>query len=623
MTAKTAEMVEPVKRRSRAKAAARSLAPGGATSARPLTFTEVATKYARDVIAGRIPSSAITKRAAGRHLSDIDRQGMADFEWTFNESEAARVCRFAQLMPHIKGEWALIAEDGSKPTIKLEPWQVFILASLFGWVHRETGMRRFRTAYIEVPRKNAKSTLAAIIVLYMAFLDGEPGAGVYTAATTREQARIVFDDSRAMALAVPELQRRFGVMVERHQILQPSTNSVLKPITREQSANEGWSVHCGCLDELHAHKSADIYEVLDQGRGARRNSLLFAITTAGSDLGSICFEIRSMVVGILEGLLLSPELDRVFGVIYTIDDGDDPHDPTVWQKANPNLGVSVYEDEFANAHAQAVASPARWNEFLTKRLNVWVRAGSPWFSSEAFRTRCKDEGLARRATRRRAVIVAGREPRADDIPAYFNGRRCYVGLDFATRRDLAALVAAFPGPIAEDGRRVYHVFGHYYLPESALAESRTAAYSGWARAGWITITPGETTDFEFIKRDLLAWRDRFEIVEAPYDPREARQFATQMVNEHGLLMVEMTQSYTTYNEPMKLCDSLIVEGLMHHNGDPVMAYAFGNVTARRGALGDVMPDKDSPQAIIDPAVATMMAVGRASLDLGTASWFTA
>ena len=571
----------------------------------PSTFADIATQYARDVHTGRIPAAMLTRLAAERHLGDLARQGAKAFPWTYSARHVERVCRFAELMPHIKGEWA-----NRRELIRLEPWQVFVLASIFGWVHRDHGYRRFRTAYIEVPRKNAKSTLGAVIALYMLILDGEAGAECYTAATTRDQARVVFNDMCAMVQKTPELRNRYGVVVEKHQILVPGTNSVAKPITREQSANEGLNVHLGLCDELHAHKSQDIYQVLDQGKGARLNALLLAITTAGSNLAGICYQIRQMVVGILQKLMQSADLERVFGLIYTIDDDDDPGDPVSWRKANPNLGVSVYEFDMVDAHAKAKASPSQWNEFLTKRLNRWVHAGKPYFDAVAWRTRCLSQELAE----------FGRE-----IPERFNGLRCFIGIDLATRRDIASMVAVFPveEPVTRvraesraageepETRTEYYVFGKHYLPEATVTASRNAAYPGWAHDGWITTTPGETTDFGFIRRDLLDWHSRFEAVEVPYDPREARQFATENLNDYGVEMVEFRQGFTTFNEPMKAADAAIVEGRFHHNGDPVLAWAVGNVVAKVGSYDDVMPKKDTPEAMIDPFVATLMAFGRA------------
>lgn len=563
-------------------------------------FAEVATQYARDVYSGKTPAALITRQAAERHLGDLARQGADTFPWVYDARRVERVCRFAELMPHIKGEWAK-----RKELIKLEPWQVFILGSIFGWVHRDSGQRRFRTAYIEVPRKNAKSTLAAIVALYMLILDGEEGAECYTAATTRDQARIVFNDMAAMVRKTPALRERYGVVVEKHQILVPGRNAFARPITREQSANEGLNVHLGLCDELHAHKSADVYEVLDQGKGARLNPLLLSITTAGSNLAGICYQVRQMIVLILQQPKRSEELDRVFGIIYTIDTDDDPNSEVAWRKANPNYGVSVYTDDLADAHAKAAASPARWNEFLTKRLNVWVQAGSPYFDSQALRTRCFSAEVAEEAPA---------------IPARFDGMPCFIGIDLATRRDIASMVVVFPEIVTleddtagEKSTTLYWIFGVHYLPKATIEAARNPAYGGWVREGWIVETPGETTDFDFIKRDLLEYASRFDVKEVPFDPREARQFATERINEDGLLMVEFRQSFGTYNEPMQAADSAIAEGQLRHNGDPVFLWAMGNITAKKGAYGDIMPDHDSEDAKIDPGSAFLMAFGRAIL----------
>lgn len=564
-------------------------APRTPRDAGPGDFLARATAYARAIAGGKIAASQLTRRACERHLRDLERQGSAAFPWLLSAQRAEHICRFAELVPHVKGEWAKRGE-----LIRLEDWQVFILVSLFGWVHAESGYRRFRTGYIEIPRKNAKSTLGAIIALYMLALDGEAGADCYSAATTRDQARIVFDSARVMAQKMPQLQARFGVQIEKHRLFVPGTNSVCRPITREQSANEGLNVHLGLCDELHAHKSDDIYEVLDQAKGAHRNALLLSITTAGSNTGSICYTVRSMIVAILDGLLTDEEYERVWGIIYTIDDEDSPDDPAVWRKANPNLGVSVFEDDLVDQHAKARASPARWAEFMTKRLNVWVQVAAPWFNVLAWRERCLAAELAQHAPA---------------IPQSFDGRRCFIGIDFATRRDIAALAVVFPDA---DGSS-FDVFARYYLPAERVQEARQVLYDGWVRAGWITATPGETTDFAFIARDLREWAQRFDIAEIPFDPHEARQFATEMVNEYGLPMVEVRQGYTTFNEPMKLLDSLIVQGRIRHNGDPVLAWAIGNVVGKIGAYEDVMPKRESDEAKIDPAIALLMALGRAAL----------
>ena len=550
------------------------------------THAAKAIAYAESLMADPTLSSRLTRLAAERFLHDLAR---TDWPYRFDASKAERICDFASMLPHVKGEWASRGE-----LIRLETWQQFILCNVFGWVEIDTGYRRFREAYIEVPRKNAKSTLSAIVAHYMLSLDGEEGAGIYSAATTRDQARITFDDGRIMALKSPEYRARFGVEVGQHAIFRVEHNSTWKPITREGAANEGLNVHFGLLDELHAHKTRDIFGVIRQGMGSRRQPILWMITTAGSDQSGVCYEQRQGIVNILNGAAEhAPELERTFGVIYTIDSEDDPYDPASWRKANPNFGVSIYESDMAAAAAKAQLLAGERAEYLTKRLNVWVTAADPWFDAAAWR--------------RSAVREWGQL-----IPEEFDGRECYIGIDFATRRDIAALVALFP----DDAGARYSVFGRYYLPDLAIRESNIAAYSGWVSEGWITATPGDTTDFAFIKRDLLDWCARFDVREVAFDPREARQFSTEMLNDYSVPMIELRRGYAAYNEAMKSADALIVEGKIRHNGDPVLSWAVGNVIARSGAMGDVMPDRETADAKIDPAMAMLMALGRAILQEG-------
>lgn len=553
---------------------------------------ELAVDYARRVVDGHVLACKWVRLAAQRFLGDLER---TDWPYHFDERRAERVCVFAEQMRHVKGEWANRGE-----TIRLEPWQCFILVNVFGFVD-DSGHRRFREVYIEVPRKNAKSSLSSVVALYMLAMDGEEGAGVYSAATTRDQARITFDDGVAMIEKNPDFRERYGLKPGKFAVAVPAHNATWKPITRESAANEGLNVHLGLLDELHAHKNRDVFGVIRQGMGARRQPLLWMITTAGSDQSGVCYEQRSGVARILEGTAGgSVELERIFGVIYTLDEGDNPWDPDVWPKSNPNLGVSVYLEDMAAAAAKAQLLPGERAEYLTKRHNIWVTALDPYFDA--------------------SLWVRGRMPgwRGVEIPAALDGRRAFVALDFATRRDIAAMNIVFPL-----NERRYAVFGKYYLPQAAIQQSRTAAYSGWVDEGWITVTPGDTTDYSFIRRDLLEWVERFRIDQVAYDPREARQFAAEMENEHGVAMEEIRQGYASYNEPMKELDALIVERRVHHSGDPVLAWAIGNVVARRGAYGDVMPDREGEDNKIDPAVATLMALAQAMVAEGDADWWVA
>jgi phage terminase large subunit-like protein len=374
-----------------------------------MTHTERAVRYAQCVIAGEIVACKLTRLACERFLNDLKRD---DWKWRFDEALASRACTFIEHLPHIKGQWAR-----QRLKITLEDWQVFIIANIFGWVDRDTGLRRFLTVYLEVARKNAKSTLAAGIGLYMLAADGEPGAEVYSAATTGDQARIVFEVARQMVLREPDFVHG-GIDPQRHGLYMPDDARKFEPLNAEGSTLDGLNPHCTIIDELHAHKRRDVYDVLDTARGARDPSLLASITTAGSDRAGICYEQRTYVVKVLEQVF---EDDRYFGVIYTLDDTDDWTDPAVWPMANPNYGVSVLADDFERSAREAMNKLAAQNNFLTKRLNVWCSASTAWMNMLTWK-QCADPSLS-----------------IDE----FRGMPCYVGIDLATKVDMAAGAAVF------------------------------------------------------------------------------------------------------------------------------------------------------------------------------------
>jgi len=327
-------------------------------------YVEAAQRYMREVASGAVPACKWTKLAVDRQLQDLERPLSSDWPYVFDAERAERPCKFIELLPHIKGKWA---REGR--LIELEDWQCFIITTVFGWVHHATRLRRFKEGYVEVPRKNAKSTLSSGLALYMLSADGEQGAEVYSAATTRDQARIVFDDSKAMADRVSGLRAHLGVVVLQHSITVAATSSKYTPLAAEGSTLDGLNVHFAVIDELHAHKNRAVYDVIDTARGAREQSLLWNITTAGTDRSGICYERRTHTTKVLERVIDDP---AIFGIIYTIDDTDDPFQPASWAKANPNWGKSVLEDDMVAAARKAEAMPSALANFLTKRLNVWV-----------------------------------------------------------------------------------------------------------------------------------------------------------------------------------------------------------------------------------------------------------
>jgi phage terminase large subunit-like protein len=534
-------------------------------------YAAIARGYAEGVLLGEIPACEWVKKACRRQIADLERQ---DLTYRYDEKKAARVCRFIEKLPHIKGKWA---KAGRR--IELQPWQIFILTTAFGWVSRETGLRRYKTAYLEMPRKNGKSSMSSGVGIYCCCADGEEGGEIYSAATTRDQAKIVWQDAWHMVERSPGLKTAFGVSTTAHAISQVRTASRFQALSAEGNSLDGLNIHCAIVDELHAHRTRKVFDVLETATGARSQPLLWLITTAGSDRSGICYEQRTYLTKILDGVVKD---DTYFGVIYTIDDGDDWSSPKVWAKANPNYGVSVFPEDIERLCVKALKMPSAQNNFLTKRLSVWVNADSAFFNMVEL-AKCADPKL-----------------KAEE----FLGEPCWIGIDLATRRDIAPRIQLF--------RRGdhYYCFGRYYLPESEIEGSKNSQYSGWVRDGWITATPGNIIDFGYIEEDLIELASKYQIMEVDYDPFQANQFTTRMMKE-GFPMVEMRPLVKTFSEPMKHLDALISEGKFHYNGDPVLAWMFSNVVAHFDIKDNVFPRKERDENKIDGVVALLMCLGRA------------
>ncbi len=541
-------------------------------------YVEAAEAYSRAVMAGEIPVCKWTRLAVERQLADLAREPGPDWPWVFSAEAAERPCAFIELLPHIKGKWAR-----ERRLIELELWQCWILTTVFGWVHRETGLRRYREGYVEVPRKNAKSTLSSGLGLFMLAADGEHGAEVYSAATTRDQARIVFNDARAMAERTPDLRTWLGVAIMQHSLTVAHTASKFTPLAAEGSTLDGLNVHFAVIDELHAHKTRAVYDVIDTARGAREQSLLWNITTAGTDRSGICYERRTHVTKLLDGVIEDPAM---FGVIYTIDDGDDPFQPTSWAKANPNWNKSVLPDDMQAAARKAEAMPSALSNFLTKRLNVWVSGESPWMDMRAWE-RCTDQALR-------------------DVSAYAGqGIKVWAGLDLAQKKDFAALVFVFE----LDGK--WHVCVRLYLNELAIQESGNAHLSGWARQGYVTVTDGDITDFDVVADDMRQLCRDFDVQEIAFDPALSMYFAGKLIEE-GLPLVEITQRSLFFTPPLIQVENLVLEKKLAHDGNPVMGWMVSNLVVKESKFNELKsPTKERPENKIDGPIAMLMALGRA------------
>lgn len=533
-------------------------------------YVGIAEKYARDVISGKIVACHWVKQACLRQLDDL-ANGVPGFQ--FSVAFASRACVFIEHLRHIKGALA-----GTR--IILEPWQIFILTTVFGWVDGEK-KRRFRHVYIEVPRGNGKSALSSGVALYALAADGEGGAECYTFATTRDQARIVFDTSKAMVNMSPDLAREFGLTKQAHSVTVMKTGSVLMPKSAEGSTLDGLNTHIAVIDELHAHKTRELYDVVVTSLGKRRQPLLWVITTAGFDNAGICYEVRTMVTRVLDRTVID---DAQFGIIYTIDPDDDWRTEAALKKANPNWGVSVMPAEVMRLQRTAMELPSSQNNFKTKHLDVWCSASAAWMDSSAWAA-CEDTGL--------------------DL-ADFEGCPCWIGLDLAAKNDITAKVRLFP---YKDG---FAVFAEYYLPKISIEKATNSQYSGWEIEGRLTATDGAMTDMKVVEEGLREDLSRFDVQAIGFDPWNALSLSTSLAND-GAPMVEYRNTVEKFSDPMKRVEAMVQGGKLWHGDDPVMRWMMGNVVARRDAKDNIFPRKERYENKIDGVVALIMAVGLAGV----------
>lgn len=535
-------------------------------------YLGIAKKYARDVSTGKVFACKWVKLACKRQTEDLKKYARSGlYEWS--KEEAGRICRFIELLTHTKGELA-----GQR--VVLEPWQIFILTTVFGWRRRADGGRRFRRVYIEVPRGSGKSTLSSGVALYCLLADHEPGAEVYSFATTRDQAKIVFGDAKVMAEHNPALRERFGLQVLANALYVSSTNSTFQAKSAEGSTLDGLNTHLAVVDELHAHKTRAVYDVVETSLGKRRSSLLWCITTAGFDTSGICYEVRTMCTKVLSRLA---DDETQFAIIYTIDDGDDWSSMEALEKANPNWGVSVRPEVITSLLQKAKTLPSAINNFKTKHLDVWCSARSAWLDMRAWK-RCETTGLEL---------------------SDFEGQPCFIGLDIGSKSDLTVKTYLFP--FEEDGKDKYALFCECWLPSKAIETSTNSQYSGWVRSGYIQETDGAMTDLNVIEDSIREDLSRFDVQAITYDPWQATQLATSLSDE-GAPMLECRFTVQNVSDPMKTLEALVIDGRIVHDGNPVMAWMMGNVEARIDAKDNIFPRKERHENKIDGAVAAILAL---------------
>lgn len=548
------------------------------TAKKTRDYCAIAADYAARVLDGSQLACKWVKLACQRQRDDLKRW-KEDGPFVWDPEAASRACRFIELLTHTKGELA-----GQR--IKLEPWQVLILTTAFGWRRREDGGRRFRRVYIEVARGNGKSCLSSGVALYCLVADNEPGAEVYSFATTRDQAKIVFGDAKRMAETNLPLRKRFGLEVLANALYVPSTGSTFQAKSAEGSTLDGLNTHLAVVDELHAHKTRAVYDVVETSLGKRRSSLLWCITTAGFDTSGICYEVRTMSTRVLERQAVD---ETQFAIIYTADEDDDWTSPEALEKANPNWGVSVRPEMILSLLAKAKALPSAINNFKTKHLDIWCSASNAWMDMGAW-GQCEDNTL-----------------RLED----FEGERCIIGLDLGSKNDMTAKVRVFP--LESDGPTRYAVFCDFYLPERAVENAVNSQYSGWAEEGHLHVTPGAMTDLNVVEEDLREDLSRFNVEAVVYDPWQATQMATTL-SEDDAPMVECRMTVQNMSDPMKSVEALVLDRRLLHDGNPILTWMMGNVVAKLDAKDNIFPRKERYEQKIDGVIALIMAMGNALAD---------
>ncbi|HEL1655483.1 TPA: terminase large subunit [Streptococcus suis] len=494
----------------------------------------------------------------------------------YDKAKADRAVTFINNLSHTKGKWAGKRFD-------LLPWQEQIVRDLFGIV-KEDGNRQFLTAYIEIPKKNGKSELAAAIALYLLYADNEASAEVYGAACDRNQASIVFDVAKQMVQMSRPLEKRSKIMGATKRIVNYSNAGFYQVLSAETGTKHGLNVSGLVFDEIHAQPNRHLYDVLTKGSGdAREQPLFFIITTAGTDRNSICYELHTKALDILNGRKKDTSF---YPVVYGLSDEDDWNDEANWRRANPSLGHTIGIDRVREAYQQALDNPAEENVFKQLRLNMWTSSSVAWIPEH--------------------VYAKGNAPIQYEN---LKGRSCYAGLDLSSTSDITAFVLVFPPRFEEEN---YIVLPYFWLPEDTLelrCRRDHVLYDVWERQGYIKTTEGNVVHYGFIEKFIEDLSEIYHIKEIAYD----RWNATQMVQNlegMGLTMVPFGQGYKDMSPPSKELYKLMMEGKIQHGGHPVLKWMGQNVVMRQDPAGNIKPDKEKSVEKIDGIVALIMGLDR-------------
>ncbi len=494
----------------------------------------------------------------------------------YDAEKADRAVRFIENLKHTKGRWA-----GKR--FWLLPWQEQIIRDVFGVVDAH-GNRQFRTAYVEIPKKNGKSELAAAVALYLLYADNEPSAEVYGAAADRQQASIVFDVARQMVDMTPALVKRSKIMAAGKRIVNYSNGGYYQVLSAEVGTKHGLNVSGLVFDELHSQPNRQLYDVLTKGSGdAREQPLYFLITTAGTDRESICYEVHMKALDLLKGTKIDPSF---YPVVYGLADDQDWNDEANWYQANPSLGYTIKIDRVRDAYKDALENPAEENVFRQLRLDQWVGSTVAWIPEHVY-----DKG---------------------DIPIdleKLKGRDCYAGLDLSSTSDITAFVMVFP-PKTEGEN--YIVLPHFWLPRETLqlrVRRDHVPYDVWEKQGLFHITEGNVVDYNFVRKTINELGQEYHICEIGVDRWNATQLITDLDGD-GFVMVPIGMGFKDMSPGMKELYKLLLEGKITHGGNPILRWMAGNVVAEIDAAENIKPSKKKATEKIDGIVALIMGLDR-------------
>ncbi len=529
-------------------------------------------KYGKNVISGKIPACKWVRLSAQRHFNDLEKWKKKGSEFYFDKVAAEKIVRFFSIVKHSKG--ALAGKN-----FILSDWQVFWVSVIFGW-KRKNGLRRFQTVYFGVPRKNGKTTFVAPIGIYMMLMDKEEGAEIYSAATKRDQSKLIFEEAQRMVRGSDDLSKM--IQVYKHSLYIEGTATKFEALSSDAKSLDGLNPHCVLIDELHAHKTPDLYGVLDTAIGARKQPIMFSITTAGFRNVGICVDQRDYGRSVVQNTIKD---DSYFFVDYGVDEGDDPFSEETWKKANPNYGISIEPETFSRLAVKAENQTSFLNEFLTKHLNVWTSSEEAFFDMKKWE-KCE---------------------MSYDWDTFKKCNNIHAGLDLSSTQDLTALV--FIGEL--DGKIL--TYSKFYLPKENILEKQRndhVSYVAWSKDDYITLTAGDVVDYKYIERDIKKMSEEIEIQELVFDQWNSSQVIVNLQEDTNIECVKFPQTIKFFSPVLKDLEVFINRQEIAHNKHPILSWNISNMTVIRDVNGNMRPDKSTNTQKIDGVVALLMALSR-------------